>query len=96
MFGKMLLPWLLMLVGGASFVAPSLSAQNGPAVDELIANFPSLDELESRLGSTENSSLPAASPDGSASTTSYLPGGQPVGAGQPVFLPVRLAGRGTE
>ena len=96
MFIRMLLAWLLVLVGGALFVPPWLSAQNGPAVDELISTFPSLDELESRLGPTETRSLPAPNRDLPASSTSDSPGYQPAGAGQSVFLPARLVGRGTE
>jgi len=96
MFIRMLTAWLLVLVGGALCVPPWVAAQNGPAVEELISTFPSLDELESRLGATAARSLPAANPDVPASSTGDSPRYQPAGTGQSVFLPTRLVGRGAE
>ena len=96
MFGRILWVGLIAILWGGLFASPRLSAQEGPDIDKLISNFPSLDELENRLGGGEQRSLPEPASDARASNAADLPTYQPPGAGQFVLLPASLAGRGTE
>jgi len=96
MLGRILWVWLSVLLWGGLLVPLRLSAQNGPAVDELISSFPSLDELEGRLRAGETRSLPEPNRDIPVISTADSPGYQPAGAGQPVFLPAGVAEPGPE
>ena len=96
MFGRILWVWLSALVWGG-FLSPScLSAQEAPDIDNLVSSFPSLDELENRLGVRETRGLPEPNRDIPANSVANSSEYQPVSAGQAFSRPDRVTRRGAE
>jgi hypothetical protein len=96
MSGRILWMWLIALIWGGLLSPPWLSAQQAPDIDNLISSFPSLDELENRLGAGETRSLPERNREVPASSTADATGYQPVTAGPPVFLPTSVVRGGVD